>query len=247
LTFFSLNAGSDNIVFERDMLISILNLTKKGDFSLETVKGEGRLASSFASKMLKRMEERGLICVENGRIVADSQSRVRMALAALSLGADLQGVSNLLRWQEFEDIAAIALRRNGYVVSKNVRFKHENRRFEIDVVGARKPLVLCIDCKHWHHGLSRSALRRIVDAQIERTNAFANSLPIIRKACECVKWNRAKFVPSILSLVHTELKFYYETPIIPILQLQDFLNQLPAYCGSFKHFTKEFSCLSNDL
>jgi len=234
------------MIVERDMLISVLKLTKNGDVLIETVKKEARAVSSFASKLLKKMENEGLIYVKDGKIMAVSQSRVKIAVKALCLGSDIERVSDSLRWQEFEEIAVIALEKNGYIVSKNVRFKHESHRFEIDVVGCKKPLVLCIDCKHWHHGMSTSALMKIVDAQVKRTSAFANSLPIIKNENECVKWGRAKFVPAVLSLIHGKLKFYGETPIIPVLQLQDFVNQLPAYSGSFRHFTKEFSHLRDN-
>lgn len=247
MTFLFIKCLGDELSFQRDLLISLLKLTKQGKFDLENVKVKSIISSSFASKLLKQMENEGLLCLRNGSIFADSQSRIRMALKAMSLGADIERVSELLVWQEFEDIAAIALERNDYVLSKNVRFKHEKRRFEIDVIGCKKPLVLCIDCKHWHRDLHRSALKRIVDAQVERTNAFANSLPTIKKANECVQWERARFVPAVLSLVHTEVKFTDKTPVIPILQLQDFINQLPAYYGNLRYFTKGFSHLGDDF
>jgi Holliday junction resolvase-like predicted endonuclease len=228
------------------MLISVLKLTKDGAVLTKTFNKDARLVSSFASKLLKRMESEQLIDIENGKIVADSQSRVKIAVKALCLGADVERVSDLLKWQEFEEIAVIALERNGYIVSKNVHFKHENHRFEIDVVGCKKPLVLCIDCKHWHHGMSLSALTKIVDAQVKRTTAFANSLPNIKNESECVRWKHANFTPAVLSLIHGQLKFCDNTPIIPVLQLQDFINQLPAYGASFKHITREFSHLRDN-
>ena len=234
------------MVIERDMLISVLKLTKDGAVLTKTVNKDARMIALFAAKMLKKMENEGLIYFENGKIAADSQCRVKIAMRALGLGADLEHVSDLLKWQEFEAIAVIALERNGYCVSKNVHFKHENHRFEIDVVGYKKPMVLCIDCKHWHHGIFPSALARIVDAQVKRTRAYADSLPMIKNRNECTKWGRAKFIPVILSLVHGNLKFCDGTPIIPVLQLQDFINQLPAYSESFRHLTKEFSHLRND-
>ena len=47
----------------------------------------------------------------------------------------------------------------------------------MDVVGCKKPLVVCIDCKHWQHSIATSALKRIVDLQVNRTRALADSLP----------------------------------------------------------------------
>jgi len=129
---------------------------------------------------------------------------------------------------------------NGYVTLKNVRFKHEKRRWEIDVVGCRKPLVLCIDCKHWHHGLHPSTLRKMVAAQAERVAAFADSLPNVSLDLQCIKWDRAKFIPVILSLVPFSAKFCDDVPVVPVLQLQDFVNQLPLQVESLRHFAMEF-------
>jgi Holliday junction resolvase-like predicted endonuclease len=156
------------------------------------------------------------------------------------IGLDIEHVSAFFSWQEFEDIAALALERNGYVVTKNLRFKHAGRRWEIDVVGCRKPLVLCVDCKHWQRGVKPSALRKIVEAQVERVHALADTLPNVNWKVECVKWNKAKFVPVILSLIPSRSKFYENVPVVPVLQLQDFLIQLPAQVESLKYFVKDF-------
>jgi hypothetical protein len=55
---------------------------------------------------------------------------------------------------------------------------------------------------------------------------------------EWASWDRIKFFPVILSLSAGMFKFYDKVPIIPILQLQDFINQLPAYVSALKHFTR---------
>jgi hypothetical protein len=124
-----------------------------------------------------------------------------------------------------------------------MRFKHAGRKWDIDIVGCRKPLVLCLDCKHWQRGLKPSALRRIVEAQVERARALLDVLPNSTFKLECVKWDRAKFFPVILSLIPCSFKFYDGVPVVPVLQLQDFLIQLPVQVESLKYFTKEFSHL----
>jgi Holliday junction resolvase-like predicted endonuclease len=235
------------LVVERDLLISLLKLTKNGSIPLKSVKIDSRLSSTIAVNLLQNLQNEDIIYLENGAVEVNSYSRLKIAIKALSLGADVEAVSNLLRWQEFEEIAAVALERNGYVTAKNVRFKHGGRRWEIDVVGCKKPLVLCVDCKHWHHGLSLSALKRIVEAQAQRTRALAELLPSTGIKLECVKWKGAKFVPAVLSLIHGSFKFYDQVPIVPVLQLQDFLHQVPAYTDSLKTFTREFEHLRHDL
>jgi hypothetical protein len=222
------------------LLILLLKLTKKGKVLTKNVKMESRLSSNIFKKMLKELQKEEYIIIEKGVIRIGNSNRLRLALKAASLGSDIQEISSLFSWQEFEDMTALALERNGYVVAKNVRFKYSNRRWEIDVVGCRKPLVLCIDCKHWKRGLRPSALIRVVEKQAERSYALMEALPISSLRLECAIWRRAKFIPIILSLFPSSYKFHKAVPVVPVLQFQDFLTQLPALVESLRYSTKNF-------
>jgi Holliday junction resolvase-like predicted endonuclease len=228
------------MIIERNLLTSLLKLTKNGPVLIKDVNKDSRIASDIAKKMLEKLQKEGLVYLEDATVEVTSSNRLKLAAKAAALGADLENVSAFLRWQEFEDIAAIALERNGYVVAKNVRFKHAGRRWEIDVVGCRKPLVVCVDCKHWQRRLQPSTLRKIVKAQVERAHALADTLPSAALTVECVKWNKAKFIPVILSLIPSSFKFYDDVPVVSVLQLQDFLIQLPAHVESLKYSSKAF-------
>jgi hypothetical protein len=228
---------------ERNLLISLLKLTQKDSVKQEAVNKDAGLPISLTSMLLKKLQCENLVYLKDGMVGIETESRLKLAVKAVELGADIERVSDFLRWQEFEAIAALALELNGYVAQKNVRFKHEGKRWEIDVVGYRKPLVLCIDCKHWHHGMHRSSLNRMAAAQDERVAAFADSLPKITFDYPCVKWAKAKFFPIILSLIPFSPKFCERIPIVPVLQLQDFINQLPLNVESLKYFSREFNHL----
>ena len=80
---------------------------------------------------------------------------------------------------------------------------------------------------------------------MERARALADALPNVSIGIECAKWSQAKFVPTVLALMPTRFKFCDSVPIVPVLQLQDFLNQLPLELESLKHFHKEFTHLSH--
>jgi Holliday junction resolvase-like predicted endonuclease len=232
---------------ERDLIISILKLTENGSVTREQINKDAKIASDIALKLLRGLQNDGMVYLKDNIVEADSNGRLELAVRAIVLGADVERISGFLRWQEFEDITAIALEKNGYTVAKNVHFKHSGRKWEIDVVGCKKPLVICIDCKHWHHGMSPSAIKKIAEAQVERTRALSESLPNISIEIEASKWSKAKFVPAILALFPGSFKFYDKVPIVPVLQLQDFINQLPAYTESLKYFPKEFDHLSHDF
>ncbi len=232
---------------ERNLIISLLKLTKEGPVLTESVNRDARIPSATARKLLGKLQNEGLVYLKSESVEVDSSMRLKLAVKAASLGADVEHISNLLCWQEFEEIAAFALKNNGYAVANNVRFKHASRKWEIDVVGCKKPLVICIDCKHWQHAIAPSVLKRIVDLQVERTRALVDSLPSISLNLECTKWSTAKFIPSVLSLMPSSFKFYDKVPVVPIFQLQDFLNQLPACTESLKFFPKTFNSLSHNF
>lgn len=232
---------------ERNLAISLLKMTKEGPVLVESVKSYARIPMALTLKMLEKWQSEGLIYLNQNTIGIETGGRLKLAVMAASLGADIENISGLLCWQEFEAIAALALRNNGYTVQNNVRFKHGGRRWEIDVVGCKKPLVVCVDCKHWQRAMSQSALKRTVEAQVERTKALADSFPNIALKLDCVRWDKAKFLPSMLSLVQSAFKFYDNVPVVPILRLQDFAYQLPAYVETLKFFPKSFSTLGHDF
>ena len=232
---------------ERNLAISLLKLSKKGPVLIENIKSDTKITTTAMLKMLEKLQNEGLIYFKQDSVCVAADGRLKLAVKAASLGADVEHVSNLLFWQEFEAIAALALRNNGYMVQNNVRFKHGGRRWEMDVVGCKKPLVVCVDCKHWQRAMSPSVLKRTVDVQVERTKALADSLPNIALTLECTKWDKAKFLPAMLSLVPCSFKFYDKVPIVPVLQLQDFIYQLPAYVETLKFFPKSFSTLGHDF
>jgi Holliday junction resolvase-like predicted endonuclease len=205
------------------------------------VSKDAKIPLTIAENLVKKLQNDGAVYLRNKVVSVDSLKRLKLALRAVQLGGDLERVSGFLDWKEFENIAAIAFERNGYRVEKNLRFKHAGRKWEIDIVGCKKPMVVCVDCKHWHHGMHPSAIRKIVEEQVERTSALAESLPRLADKIQCTSWNRVRLVPTILSLITARSKFYNKVPIVPVLQLQDFISQLPAYVDSLKHFSKHLA------
>jgi len=225
---------------EKDLIISILKLTINGPVSNKLVNKDARIPSQIVEKLLRKLQSDGLIYLRKNIVEADGLQRLKLAVHAIQLGADIESISGFLQWKEFEDMTAVALERNGYCVTKNLRFKHAGQRWEIDIVGCKKPIAICMDCKHWHHGMYPSTLKKIVEKQVERTSALAKALPSLASKIECAAWDRVKLVPAVLSLVASRFKFYGNVPIVPVLQLQDFISQLPAYADSL------FYLLSNN-
>ena len=226
---------------ERELIISILKLTKNRPIGIELVRKDAKMPSAIAEDLIRKLQNDGLLYLQNKLVEVNSLKRLKLAVHAIELGGDVERVSGFLDWKEFENIAAIAFERNGYSVARNLRFKHAGRRWEMDIIACKKPIVACVDCKHWHHGMYPSAIRRAVKEQVERTCALAESMPKLTEKIDCASWNRVKLLPAVLSLTAVRSKFYNKVPIVPVLQLQDFLNQLPAYVDSLKHFSKRLA------
>jgi hypothetical protein len=223
------------LTVESDVLMAILKLSKENPILHEKVNRHVRLPSSLLKKLLQELQDDGLLYVRGKKLEVGQMQRLELAVRALRRGADLENVSSLLQWREFEAMTGIAFENNGYLIAKNLRFKHEGRRYEIDVVGYRRPLVVCVDCKHWHHSISKAVVERVAKDQTARVYALANALPHPNIRLEFYSWSSARFVPVILSLITSECKFCAGVPVVPILKLQDFLDQLPAYAESMAY------------
>lgn len=235
------------MVFERNVIISILKLAKEQRVFIEDIKNDARVPSGILVSLLGKFQNEGLLILNGQSVSVDREDRLKLAVKAISEGADVEAVSSFLQWQEFESITATALENYGYVVKQNLRFKQAARRWEIDVVGCKKPFVVCVDCKSWHHSIAPSAMRRVVEAQVERTRALSDALPSASMGFECLNWEKAKFVPVVMVLIPSRFKFCDDVPVVPVLQMQDFLNQLPLEVESLKFFSREFAHLGHDF
>ncbi|MDH5732455.1 MAG: hypothetical protein OEY88_01545 [Candidatus Bathyarchaeota archaeon] len=226
----------------REILMSVLKLTSMGPVSKALVSREAKVASQVATETLRRFSDEGIIYLTEKTVETSSSQRINITLKALKLGADVQKVCSSLRWQEFENIAATAFEANNFWVKRRVRFTWANRRWEIDVLGCKKPIIVCVDCKHWHHGWGTSAIAKAAEGQIQRTKALTETLhftSVMLKRLGLANWKQGILIPLILSLVPSPFKFYRKTPIVPILQLQNFLSELPAYTDRLKRFRWE--------
>jgi len=221
---------------ERNFLVSVLKLTKGGPVAKELVAKDAGIPTQTADQLLNKICEAGLIQHRRKAIEASSNQRIKIAIHAINSGADFERVCRVLEWIEFENLAAAAFEANNFDVKRRFRFKWTQRRWEIDVLGCREPVIACVDCKHWSHGWRKSAIKKAVEAQALRAKVLAEILPSLQEKIGLVQWRQAILIPVVLSLVPSPLKFYNKVPIVPILQLQNFLNELLAHVTSLTHF-----------
>lgn len=224
---------------EKDVIVSLLRLSKTGPIQKDLLRRDAHVSAQVLDETLRKLFDGGFIRQQRDLIEASPSQRVSMTVQAIKLGADFERTCRFLEWTEFESLAAQAFQANGFRVLTNLRFKHAGKRWEIDVLSFREPLIVCVDCKHWQRGWSRAATVKAVEAQVERTRAFADAPSNHHQKTELTEWKSATVVPLVLSLTPGPFKFHNNVPIVPILQLQDFINELPLEANSLTHFKKK--------
>jgi len=225
---------------ERDVLASALKLTKEHSAKIGEIGLDARVAAQIVYRILKRNSETEIVGLQGRTVVMNGEQRIRAAIRIVELGGDLERVSRLLEWDEFEDVSALAFENNSFSVKKHYRFKSLGKRWEIDILALKNPIVVSVDCKHWQKGWRGSSVAKIASSHIARTQALSEASPLLREKIGIQRWKEARFVPVILSLTPSDLKFHEEVPIVPILQVRSFLEGMPAYLYSLKHFSQVY-------
>ncbi|MGH9921489.1 MAG: restriction endonuclease [Nitrososphaerales archaeon] len=186
------------------------------DFALAT--GLGRKTSTELVRLLARNE---IGYVDSDFISFDHLDKMRAALLAIRMSVDVEDLAKTLNWKDFELLAANILKESGYIAHHSFRLKKP--RIEIDVVGIKDGMALLIDCKHWKRS-SLSEMARFASMQIKRAEAFVR-----------VKEGQIRFaVPAILTLHLESITFADDVPVIPIIKLRSFLNDMHGYLNEIK-------------
>ena len=224
------------MTIKTNVLISLLKLTTIGSTAEEAVAMDANIPVHISNNVLKGLYEIGIIEYENGKIEVSSNKRIKLAIHAINNGMDIERVCKVLEWKEFENFAAIAFKTNNFAVKCRFRFKASGRRWEIDILAYSEPIIVCVDCKRWRRGWGNSVITKVAIAQAQRTEVLANNLQSIQTKIELNDWKEATLFPVILSLFPGPVKFYTKVPVVPILQLQNFLDEFQGHIMELTHF-----------
>jgi Holliday junction resolvase-like predicted endonuclease/predicted transcriptional regulator len=213
---------------DREIILSVLKLTQKGTAQRDHIAKDAHTPTDIADEVLRKLQEKNLVEVNGNNLTTAPSQRLELAIEAIKQGSDPQRTCRFLDWKEFENMAAAAFEANGYTVRRNVHFKAKDKRREIDLIACKQPRIVCVDCKHWQHGWSRATIEKTVDAQAERTKALAESLQKFTDMLGLSSWTSATLIPMVVALTTNALKIHNDTPVVPVLQLQNFISELPA-------------------
>jgi len=108
---------------KRRILVCLLKLTKEGPIHTEQICKKVPTSQQVANDMLKTLSDNGLFELNDKFVSMSTDQRVQAAYHAIQLGGDFEQVCTALEWVEFENIAAVALEVNNYIVKRRFRFK----------------------------------------------------------------------------------------------------------------------------
>jgi Holliday junction resolvase-like predicted endonuclease len=223
---------------EIEILFSLLKTTINKCSSIENLIEQTGKNNSTIKKVLKKNLE--ITSKQNMNIIIlNTKQRIKIALKLIKSGVDVKKVCSFLTWQEFEDFSKYVFEKNDFFCNKHYRFELSNRRWEIDILAVKKPIVVAVDCKQWKKGWRGVASQRAAEKQIERAKKLSKYYTFTEKKNKVHDWNHVYFVPAILSLIPSNARYFKKVPIVPILQLQDFLTYLPSYIQDILHFKIE--------
>ena len=191
------------------------------EFALAT--GLGKKTSMELARFLAKSE---IGAIDSDSVQFYELDKMRAAMLAIQMGVDIEDLSKLLNWKDFEMLATNILDTSGYIAYHGLRLKKP--RAEIDVVGIKDGMALLIDCKHWKRG-SPSELKRFALMQIDRTEAFVRA-----------NEGQIRFaIPAILTLHMESITFANDVPVIPVIKFRSFLNEIHGYLNEIRKVVSE--------
>jgi Holliday junction resolvase-like predicted endonuclease len=221
---------------EARTLLSILRLSATQP-DIRAIAQDARIPLDMMRKTLKKLAGEGYLRLDDGRVEISAEQQLGLVILAIQGGVDVERACKAIGWQAFEDLVMAVLDANEVTTRKHFRFQSHERRFEIDVLGLKEPVIFVIECKHWNQSWQRSATMKIVEKQIQRTKALVNAFQEHRVRLGVGGWSNARLLPVVLTLSMTPFKTYKNVPVVPIFYLQTFINdEMTAHFDEFTFY-----------
>ena len=183
----------------------------------------GIASQSVCKQILQYMIDNGIGRESRNIYLFSDSDRIKLAIHVLKNGIDIESISKILSWRDFEAFASEILNLSGYEIERNVRL-NKPHRVEIDVVGTFKSTkrVVLIDCKHWHRN-DLKLISMYAAKQIHRASVFMSNRKDVTYS-----------IPLILTLYPVASKMVEKVPIVPIREFVSFVDAMPQYLDKIK-------------
>jgi len=193
-----------------------------------------RIGRASIEDLLRDLHDKGLVTLGDQEVVVSPEQRMRIAVAAVAQGSDPETISRHLRWQEFELLADRVLVQSGYATKTHFVFKHDGRRFEMDVLGGKDPLLLCIDCKHWQYGWAPSRISAAAKNQLLRVTSLSQTFRKYESNLGTSQWESVRMLPVLLTLADVSSRIVGGVPTVPALRFRTFLSEVGPWVNELR-------------
>lgn len=165
--------------------------------------------------------------------------RIALLEALLSRGFTVEYLASLFTWRDFEAFSDEVFTKHGYFSLRNFRFSQGGRRFEVDLLALKKPLLLCVECKHYKKPKAIMPSKQSMERHVERAKALAKSMPRLTLDVGVSGWGHVKVIPLIITL--TQEGIQKGVPVVPVFKLNTFLLELDSNIDLICSFDAEAS------
>ncbi|MFO7795730.1 MAG: hypothetical protein ACQERB_03150 [Promethearchaeati archaeon] len=173
-----------------------------------------------------------------------SINKIDFVLDSLNfLEHDISQLSMILNYSNFEKLVKRILAFNEFNVINNFRFSDKSNykkqtdqhRYEIDVIGLNRKILILIDAKQWNRRDSFSAINKAANLQLQRARALKNNplilgdliTTLIGKVNDIKNQLPLTFIPIMVTLEESNIKLNHnKVPLVSIYKLNSFLQEL---------------------
>ncbi|RLF15186.1 MAG: hypothetical protein DRJ97_04625 [Thermoprotei archaeon] len=219
-----------------------LELLREPEAELDSLASRLGLTKRVVEAKCCELRDTGLVDLQGPRVRA--LDKLSLALEAVSEGVSPETVARHLNWRDFERLCSKAFEMNEFTCTTGLRFKRLGRLREVDVLAARKPVLVAVDCKSW--GIRRgklSMLRRAIEQHLDRVGSLAAVLPELKAKLGLAEWSYAVLVPAIVTLFEESLYVHRGVPVVPVFKLNNFIQELPSYLDELATWRVKLSFL----
>jgi hypothetical protein len=200
------------------VIVETLRKSKNGKpFTIADIAESARTTASGVKTSLA-----SVVDIEDEKpILLSASTRLRLALQAAQLGM-IQEAARALTWQEFEAFSEDCLSKNGFETQKGIMVNDSGRRWQIDLVARKSPILLTLDCKHWESANYSARFKTAIQHQKLSVEPLVRHLTMNGKMGERPVWT----LPLILTLHEPRESITDGVVIVSVGQLPDFLEHL---------------------
>ena len=134
-------------------------------------------------------------------------------------------MARALTWQEFEAFTEECLRTVGFDTQKGLIVEDDSRRWQIDVIAKKSPMILAIDCKHWESPGYESKLNSAAQHQKLAVQALIRQMAARGE----VGRDGLLVLPMILTLFEPRSRTVDGVVAVSIEQFADFLEGVSPF------------------